>query len=201
MKQLGSRSAAAGLLIGLAGCVYSACSEYKPVGAFLFSAGLLLIAATGQYLFTGKIGYWNGKAQTLPPLAAMLGINLLTSFGTGLLACYAKPVIRESCAAITAGRLAQSPLQAFISASLCGVLVYLAIYIFNRKESDPVIRMTGLILCVMIFVLSGYDHCIANAAYFGAAIGTYSLVKMVIILIMDILGNSIGALAVHQIMK
>lgn len=201
MKQLGSRSVAAGLLIGLAGCVFSACTDFKPVGAFLFSAGLLLIAATGQYLYTGKIGYWNYKAGTLKPLAIMLGLNLLAAFLTGFAAAFAKPAILESCTAITEGRLSQTPLQAFLSAVLCGALVYLAIYIFNRESVPPVIRMTGLILCVMTFVLSGYDHCIANAAYFGAALGRYPLVPMLVILLMDILGNSAGALALHQIMK
>ena len=49
------RAIAAGLMIGIAGAVYLAVGP--PLGAILFSLGLILICTRGYNLYTGKIGY------------------------------------------------------------------------------------------------------------------------------------------------
>ena len=45
-------------------------------------------------------------------------------------------------------------------------------------------------LCVMVFILSGFEHCIANMYYFSVA-GVWSKDTFLLILLMT-LGNSIG---------
>lgn len=201
MKVLMKKSISAGLLIGLAAIAFTACAESRQVGALLFSFGLLVIAATGQYLYTGKIGSWNPGLMPFGELMTMLGVNLAAAFVTGVAAHLAKPGLIESAGIICMGRVGQSLIGAFLSACLCGCLVYLAIYMFNHDKLHPVVRMSGLILCVMVFVISGFDHCIANAAYFGLGFGTYPPVSALAVLVMDILGNSIGALLTHRVIR
>ena len=70
--------------------------------------------------------------------------------------------------------------------------MYLAVDTFKRQELAPIIRLTTLVLCVSVFIISGFEHCIANMYYFSVA-GVWSWKVMALVLLMT-LGNSLGGM-------
>ena len=71
--------------------------------------------------------------------------------------------------------------------------MYTAVETFKRKdELDAVVRVPVLFLCVAIFILSGFEHCIANMYYFSAA-DAWSWKALGAIGVMT-LGNSLGGM-------
>ena len=68
----------------------------------------------------------------------------------------------------------------------CGVMMYLAIDNYNKAKN-----IVFIIAPVMIFILSGFEHSIANMFYFNLA-GQYDFKSLGYILAM-LIGNGIGA--------
>ena len=180
---------AAGLLITIGGTVYLSC-ENRYVGAVLFSVALLCICMKGYTLFTGKIGYItekHGKDEFSVLLLGLLGNAIGTILG-GWVIRYALPVVGEAANAICTVKLDQDPLVTIIRAVFCGILMYLAVSIYrDRKEN-----IVGILFCIPVFILCGFEHSIADMFYFAAS-GMVSLKAFGFIWLV-ILGNSIGAM-------
>ena len=69
--------------------------------------------------------------------------------------------------------------------------MYLAVN--NYKKSEDVIKKyLSIFLSVIVFILCGFEHCIANMFYFSVA-EVWSLKSFFPIIIM-IIGNSLGAI-------
>ena len=68
--------------------------------------------------------------------------------------------------------------------------MYLAVETYRRKELGDIFRFAAVFLCVSIFILCGFEHCIANMFYFSAA-GVWSVKTLLTVLLMT-LGNSLG---------
>lgn len=178
----------AGIVIALGGSVFLAC-ENRYVGAVLFSVALLCICFKGYALFTGKVGYIpeaHGKAEWQLLLLGLLG-NLIGTLISGIAVRYAIPAIGETAAAICASKLTQPALSTLIRAIFCGLLMYLAVSIY-RDNKTPL----GILFCIPVFILSGFEHSIADMFYFAAS-GIVS-VKAFAFLWIVILGNSIGGM-------
>ncbi len=178
----------AGILIAIGGSVYLSC-DVKYVGAILFSVALLTICFKGYSLYTGKIGfmyYAHGKEEWSVLLLGLLG-NLIATTVFGILIAYAVPALKETAYTICEAKLAQMPLQAFIRAIMCGILMYLAVNIYKDGKN-----ITGILFCIPVFILSGFEHSVANMFYFAAS-GITSFSAFIYICIV-ILGNTVGAL-------
>ena len=179
---------AAGVFISIGGTVFLSCDD-RYIGAVLFTVALMSICDLGLYLYTGKIGYLvtaHAKQDVQTILLTLLG-NLLGTLTCGLLLPVAKPALAEKAAALCAPKLTMSPLAILITAFFCGVLMYTAVSIYREKKS-PI----GILFCVPVFILSGFEHSIADMFYFAAS-GIVSLKAFGYIWII-ILGNAIGAL-------
>ena len=72
-------------------------------------------------------------------------------------------------------------------AFFCGMLVYLSVEIY-RKHKTPV----GIVFCIPTFILSGYEHSIADFFYFGTARELSG--RSMLFLLTVILGNSAGGI-------
>jgi formate/nitrite transporter FocA (FNT family) len=70
--------------------------------------------------------------------------------------------------------------------------MYLAVETFRRKELGDIFRFAAVFLCVAIFILCGFEHCIANMYYFSVA-GAWSRDVFLLVLLMT-LGNSLGGM-------
>ena len=188
----------AGLMIAIGGTVFLSCDN-NYVGAALFSVALFCICTKGYSLFTGKIGFIP-ESHTKEDLSVLfLGLlgNAVSTVLLGLAVSYALPAAGAAAAAICEAKLSQEAFQTFIRAFFCGVLMYLAVSIYREKNSA-----LGIFLCIPTFILSGFEHSIANMFYFGVS-GVLNLESALYILIV-LLGNAAGGTVLpflNKIMK
>ena len=182
----------AGVMIGLAGVV-NLSADNKFLGAFLFSFGLITVIARGLYLYTGKIGMINLSAEwVLIPfyiIGNFLGTNIVawsmrcTRFGDTL---------NQAAQVIAQNKLADNWASILFLSIGCGIMMYLAVKGYQDNANWLLV-----ILPVMVFILSGFEHSIANMFYFAMA-GEYSLKAFGYIGIM-LIGNAIGSLAFKKV--
>lgn len=185
----------AGLLIALGGAVFVAC-ENRYVGAVLFSVALICICYRGDNLFTGKICYvFDEKNAKYTGLVAggLLG-NIISTFVFGKLMGLAKADLVTAAASICEGKLAQSPWETLLRGVFCGVLIYLAVSIFKEHKTP-----LAIIVCIPVFILSGWEHSIADMFYLS--LGNAPLLKSVCFILIVLLGNSIGGVFLPLLKK
>lgn len=178
----------AGILISIGGAVYLSCDN-KYIGAFFFSVALLMICWKGYSLFTGKVGFIaesHGKDDFSILLLGLLG-NAIGVIMLGWAMAYALPQLRETALTVCTAKLEQQLLQTLIRAVMCGVLMYLAVSTY--KEGRGIV---GILFCIPVFILSGFEHSIADMFYFAVS-GIVSL-KAFGFLWIVIIGNAVGAL-------
>jgi formate/nitrite transporter FocA (FNT family) len=203
----------AGLFIGLGSFAFCACQTLlngKFFGSLLFSLGLFLVCLLGTNLFTGKIGFAIEKVEEEGPLyilqlLLMLAGNFVGAAGSGALlnlALSGSDIVKAAQNIATArtvlGDGAQPWYKALIMAVFCGILVFLAVFVWKKAENFFV-KTFGLVFCVWVFVVTGTEHCIANMFYYAFA-GSWSL-GLLLDVLLAILGNSIGALVVWALLK
>ena len=179
---------AAGIMVSIGGAVFLAC-ENRIAGAVLFSVALLSICMAGYSLYTGKVGFLPEKHDKEAFSVLLLGLlgNTIGTILSGLLIRYAFPASGEAAEAICTAKLTQTFFGTLIRGTFCGILMYTAVKI-NRDNRSPL----GILFCIPVFILSGFEHSIADIFYFAAS-GIVSLKAFVFILTV-ILGNSIGGM-------
>ena len=180
-----------GIGIGVGGTVYLSLDN-KVVGAFLFTIGLFIIMTTGLNLFTGKVAYIFDR----PPqyLITVLMIYIGNFLGTGLVGLLIRmtrygPAISEAAGAIVDTKLSDSLLSIFILAALCNFIIFAACDGYNRVEHE-LGKYLGLFLGVAVFILCGFEHCIANMFYFTVS-GRWAGMTVVYLAVMTA-GNIVG---------
>ena len=182
MKNVFVKAVYAGVMIGAGGIVYLSL-ENKVIGSLLFSFGLLTIVNQGFFLYTGKIGFAKTK-EDFWNIPVILAGNLV---GTALDAVLVRMAhLKISADAASAAKLSNDPVSILILSIFCGVMMFLAIDNFNKCKNHLFI-----IAPVMIFILSGFEHSVANMFYFTLA-GAWSG-KAIFYMALMILGNGIGA--------
>ena len=185
----------AGVLIAIGGCVYLSCDN-KYIGAALFAVALLGICSKGYALFTGKVGYLveDHSAQALSALGLSILGNAIATVSIGLIIHAAMPHLGATAYDICSAKLGQAPMGTLVRAILCGVLMYLAVSIYREKST-----IAGIVYCVPVFILSGFEHSIANMFYFGAA-GLLNGQVFVYLLVV-IFGNALGGMLLPALDK
>ena len=172
----------AGFMIGVGGIVYLSV-ENRVMGSLLFSFGLLTIVTQGFYLYTGKIGFVK-RLKDLPDMAVTVAGNYVGTFLAAVMAGGAGLTI--SSAGPVSGKLDKGIGSAFLLSVFCGVMMYLAIDNYNKNKN-----VVFIMFPVMIFILSGFEHSIANMFYFHLA-GAYGGKALLYLLVMAV-GNGVGA--------
>lgn len=176
------KSIYAGIMIAVGGTVYLSV-ENKLAGSLLFSFGLLTIVTQGFCLYTGKIGFVR-QIRELPDLVIIIAGNYIGTFLTALVVTGAGLPI--SSLELAGKKLDYHPGSIFLLSMLCGIMMYLAIDNYNKSKN-----IVFIIAPVMIFILSGFEHSIADMFYFNLA-GVHSLKSYGYLIIM-LIGNGIGA--------
>ncbi len=184
----------AGALISLGGAVFLACIDpavpyARYIGAVFFSMALLCICMRGYALYTGKIGLIfekHTKEDVSVLLLSLLG-NAIGTVAFGYLIGAVFPALKETALSLCTGKLGQGYLFGLLRAFLCGILVFSAVDIYRSNHS-----VTGIVLCIPAFILSGYEHSIADMFYFAAS-GIASG-EAFLYLLMIVIGNSLGGL-------
>ena len=181
----------AGVCIAIGGTAYLSLDD-KVVGALFFTVGLFTICIFGLHLFTGKVCYvfQNDRAYALDLGLIWLG-NLAGTFGAAWLESQTRigPALAEKAKAVCQVKLADERLSIFILAIFCNIMIYIAVEGFNRAPHD-LGRYVALFLGVAVFILCGFEHCVANMYYFSLA-GVWSGKTLGYLLVMTA-GNAVG---------
>ena len=172
-----------GFMIAFGCIIYLMCPN-KMVGALLFSFGLLTIVCRELYLFTGKIGYIR-QVGIVNILLTILG-NFVGTYIIGTVIQLTRLPIAESVSSVVSTKLNDSIPSLFILSIACGVMMYLAVDSYKKSRS-----WLFVILPVVIFILSGFEHSIANMCYFTLA-NVWEPRTFLLIGVM-ILGNAVGS--------
>ena len=196
MKKLASflYSVLGGVCIGIGGVVFLSC-ENKVAGSIFFCLGLFTICTFGLNLFTGKVGYIfeQPPAYTLFVLSIWLG-NLV---GTGLVGYGVRATriawIAEKAAALCQTKLDDSLISIFILSVLCNILMFIAVDGFKNNPHE-IGKYIGVFMGVIVFILAGFEHCIANMFYFSVA-NMWSGKALLYLLVMSV-GNACGGVII-----
>lgn len=182
----------AGMMIGIGGTVYLSISN-SIIGAIFFSVGLLTICIYKMNLYTGMIGYIiENKLNYIVTLLLTLIGNFIGTMITSLLVLNTRIAnLSVRAKEISAIKINDNYLSIFILSIFCGMLMYIAVNTF-KKEKDSIVRYLAIFICVIVFILSGFEHCIANMYYISLA-KLWSL-KAVLSMLIMVLGNSVGSI-------
>lgn len=174
------KSILAGLAVSLGGYVFLSC-ENKYVGSVLFSVGLLTVVYLGLNLYTGRIGYIFSQncEERIDTLFSLPG-NVLGCLCAGLL----KPPVGQ-VESLVASKLTKPLSGVFIDGILCGILIFICVDIFKRKQ-NPI----AILFCVPAFILCGFEHSVADAFYIANA-RAFSLESLWFLLVVAA-GNAVG---------
>ena len=193
------RALMTGFAIGIGGVAFLSCDS-KYIGSFLFGTGLFVILSFGFNLFTDKVvsAVENKPSYLLDLLIIWLGNLCGTVLMGEMILCTRVNGISEKAKTICDAKFADTYLSIFILAIFCGMLMFIAAEGFKKIE-NPVGKMLAVFLPVMAFILSGYEHCIANMFYFTVA-GAWSLNSFGYLIIMS-LGNAAGGCFIPLVRK
>ncbi len=181
----------AGVAIGIGGTVYLSIDN-KVAGSALFAIGLFIIFSCSFNLFTGKIGYLvTSKPIFIVDLVFIWLGNLIGTYFVGAVERLTRAGEKLSTAAagLCETKFNDDLLSILILAFFCGVLMFLAADNYKNGKSS-IQQHLAIFLPVMVFILSGFEHCVANMYYFSVA-GVWSLKALGYMGIMT-LGNAMG---------
>lgn len=189
------KSILAGIMIGIGGTIYLSLDN-KIVGSILFAIGLFIIVVYSFNLYTGKIGYLinNFNKKYIRELIITLIGNFIGTFFVGFILKYTRiyTMISEKAKTLADIKLNDTLISILILSLFCGILMYLAVNTY--KEVKDTGKYLAVFLGVIVFILCGFEHCIANMYYFSVS-STWSLNTLLYLLAM-ILGNSLGGILI-----
>ena len=179
-------------MIAIGGTVFLSI-ENKVIGASLFSIGLFGVLIYNLNLYTGKIGYLitNFNLKYIKELIITLIGNFIGACSVGFILRYTRiyDKIYEKSLILANTKLNDNILSIFILSIFCGLLMYYAVNGFKKQTDFG--KYLVVYLGVAVFILCGFEHCIANMYYFSV-VDIWSLKTLGYTGIM-VLGNSIGS--------
>lgn len=184
----------AGFVITLGATAYLSL-ESTMAGALMFTVGLFAICSFGWNLFTGKVCYSFGKGPRYIGFLAVVWISNFAGAAAGgvLIRLTRLEGVVARAQAVAATKLDDGLLSVFVLAIFCNVLIYIAVEGYRSIENS-LGRYLAVFFGVTVFVVCGFEHCVANMYYFTAA-GAWSGEAIVFILV-NTLGNALGGLLV-----
>ncbi len=190
----------AGGMISIGGSVFLSLSgENRIAGALLFAVGLMMICVFKLNLFTGKAGYLarckTGEGGKYLVFLAVVYIgNLLGTLISALLINMTRLTISETAASLSQTKLSDSYISLFVLAIFCGMLMFLAVESY-AKIQDGAGKYLAIMLCVSVFILAGFEHCIADMFYFALCSRLLTARGLISCLLMGC-GNMLGSLVI-----
>ena len=182
------RSIFAGAAIALGGTVFLACSN-KIVGAFLFSVGLLTVLIFGFDLFTGKA--CNEAFIKAPGKLGLIWLgNFVGAVLFGLMVSTHASLL-ETAQTVATGKIGKPFYVIIIDGIICEFCIAIAVRGYAKAEGIG--KYLAVILGVMVFILAGAEHCVADMFYLAAA-QTTAVIDAFVFLVWATVGNVIGGI-------
>lgn len=192
MATIIKKSFIASLLISLS-CIGFLVSDNIYIGAILFSFGIHGIIFLEGYLYTGIAGEGflaiiNKDYKIIKKIFYVWFFNIFFMIIIGILFRFflKKELIKRSYK-IFELKITNSFIYSFIMAIFCGIIIYIAICAI--RQNIYIISVPAII----IFIISGFEHSIANIFYYTLSIASYNeLYNSLIHLFIVTFGNFIG---------
>lgn len=181
----------AGILIGL-GCLVSNLITQPIIGYCCFAIGLMYIRVAKLPLTTGLTQHL-GETIDFKTWYKVLGCNMLGAFAASffsmlfLVATHNYELMDKMVALSITKLMDTNFLQLLLSGAFCGILMTIATY----KRTPLYVS----ILCVMTFLLAGFNHCVADSFYLFMQIGNWYAWLMFIAIV---IGNLIGGYVIKK---
>ena len=172
-----TNSILAGALVGIGDVVLMSCDN-RYIGALLFAVALVSIIYFDLPLYTGRVG----AMIHLKTYLYCFFVLFFNTIGAALAVWTYKfnaPENAEKIASVAAQKFSRGYIALFVAGILCNVLIHLAV---SSRHSVLVI------LCVMTFIVCGFEHSIADAGY------VFCSWKYVLPWLIVVAGNTIGGL-------
>lgn len=201
-----------GFCIGMGGTVFlrikDAFTGGLVVGAIFFAIGLFTICTRGYNLFTGKACYlfdnplpgylldlviiWVGNFLGCMFIASLEGFTSITGAENG---------VNITARALVEGKMGSSLLSLFVLAVLCNICIFIAVNGFAKNPHEAG-KYLSLFLGVVVFILAGTEHSIADMYYWCVSGVLYeqpgeSLLRILVVT----LGNVVGGLFLPLVEK
>ncbi len=152
------------------------------VTGIAFTVGLMLVVLAGAELFTGNslmaVGLLNGEISWAGLLRNWVVVYLSNFAGSLAVAYFMNSSglwhlnaskVGVSVVSIAAGKVALTFTEALVRGILCNWVVCLAVWIATGAQ-DASGKILGIFFPIMMFVLSGFEHSVANMYYVPAGI-------------------------------
>lgn len=194
------KSFLAGVAISI-GCIAFLSCDNKFIGASLFSIGLYMVCAFGLNLYTGKICYvfdndinyfinevvvtWFGNFSGAVTTAAMCKNTRLY-------------ILAEKANELCQIKFNDNLLSIFLLAILCNMMIYVGVESYKNNPHE-IGKYFGIYISIVVFIMAGFEHCIANMFYFTLA-GVGELNAFGYLLVMT-LGNAVGGILIAEMRK
>lgn len=154
----------------------------RTVAGVVFPIGLMLIVLLGGELFTGNclisMAVYDKKVKLKGMIRNLTIVYISNFIGAALMAwminnCGQLNFSDGGAGAFTIkvalGKVGIDPIQAIVSGILCNVLVCLAIFMAATAK-DVAGKCIAIFFPIFVFVISGFEHCVANMYYIPAGI-------------------------------
>lgn len=180
----------AGICIAVGGCAFLSLDD-KVLGALFFVVGLFTICTFGFHLFTGKVAYVfdNDGHFAIDLIPVWVGNLLGCLLVAGLLSMTRIAGITEKAQGMVDIKLNDSLVSIFILGIFCNLLIFIAVDGF-RNNPHELGKYLSLIFGVMVFILCGFEHCVANMFYISMAHMWSG--RAIIFILVNSAGNAVG---------
>lgn len=152
------------------------------VAGCVFPIGLMMIVFVGGELFTGDclmiMGCMHKKFSPLSMAKVLIVVWISNLLGSVILAAlvsasgqfhYSGDLLGAFTIKVGLGKANLSFGAAFVSGILCNIFVCIAV-LMAAAAKDIVGKVFAIFFPILAFVVSGYEHCVANMYYIPAAI-------------------------------
>lgn len=152
------------------------------VAGCIFPVGLMMIVFVGGELFTGDclmiMGCLHGSYSLRSMLRVLTVVFVSNFLGAALLAVlvssssqfgFSGGLLGAFTIKVALGKVTMSFSSAFVSGILCNLFVCIAV-LMAAAAKDIAGKVWAIFFPIMAFVVSGYEHCVANMYYIPAGI-------------------------------
>jgi len=154
----------------------------RTLAGMIFPVGLMMVLLTGAKLFTGDCLMVMNVATKRNTLLQLIEVLLLVYAGNmigGILLSlavdfsgqfdYTSGLLGAYTIKVAAGKVALPFSKALISGLLCNILVCTSVFMTGCVK-DVVSKLFCVFFPIMLFVVCGFEHCVANMYYVPAGI-------------------------------
>lgn len=152
------------------------------LGGIIFGVGLMMIVFIGGELFTGDclliLGLMDKKYKVLSVIRVLVVVWLSNLVGAVIVAVlvyfsgqwdYTAGLLGAFTIKVALGKSTMSFGAAFCSGIMCNIFVCGAV-LMAAASKDIAGKVLAIFFPIMAFVVSGYEHCVANMYYIPAGI-------------------------------